>query len=1362
LRAVESPLQQAYVESALSALRGLEGVETVTCLLGVGRVVVVFNRERVSLDEIIETLDDAEVALAVDDRPFGTRRTDHPADIEPVDSDLLMIATDVASLGVAGVGRLLHLPVAPVQLDVTALLTVVSYVPWLRAMVEERLQSPAAGVGLAMARAVSGGLGQQVSGPAIDVLHRGTHMVAMANRRSAWRRLEGDLVDRYSATELGSLVRDPRPGDLPRGPIERVSVPTTLAAFSGAGLGMLLRPNLDQAISLLVAGAPKAARWGREAYASQLSSLLSGRDLLVIDPGCLEKLDRIDALVIEGGLLAETKGKRLQLDPLGNELLNQAETAGVEVWVATEDRDSFGRLAIAGTVGSGFEAAESVRRMQRLGKGVAVVTAGEHAALSAADVGLGLRCIDRPLPWSADIIGRDSIADGYLLLVAIETAKRNASHAAGLAVAGTGVAGLMALGALYPGGIRRVMGAVNISALIAHLNGMRLATTVGGVPIPVPPPITDFHARTFSQVMSDLGSSPQGLTDEEVGARLTQPLPAPGSAAEFFKATAAELANPLTPILGAGAGLAAAAGTLGDAAAVAGVMGISALLGGFQRYRAERVTRELLERTRSAVTVIRDGSPVSVDNDSLVEGDIVHLQAGEVVPADCRLVSANVLEVDESNLTGESMPVPKSVDPVDLEAPVSERSSMLYAGTMIAAGSAEGIVVAEGTKTEALHGLSSSWGAPPDTGVEQRLEKLTARISPISVSSGLAIVGSGLARGIETSQVLGSGVGIAVAAVPESLPLLATAAQQSAARRLSSRGVVVRNPRAIEALGRVDVVCADKTGTLTIGKIRVDCITDQSGGVQPLDSLSAAHRRVLAVTRAATPDPEKGRRLAHPTDRAIIYAVEEADLDWHNELGHWSNGFDLPFEPSRGYHASVGVSSHGSLICVKGAPEVVIPRCSTILGPDDERRSLTVRERRRFERTLESLAHRGLRVLVVAEKASNGSVSLDGGDIRELTLLGAIGLNDPVRPRAAQAIDDLRVSQIRVLMITGDHPATAIGVATELGLEVGSGVLTGTEIDELEDSELAERLEETDVCARVTPTHKVRIVRALRQSGRVVAMTGDGANDAPAIRLADVGIALGTRATDAARSASDLVIVDDSIETIVSAVVEGRALWKSVRDAVSILVGGNLGEVAFTLLGSLPSGVAPLNARQLLLVNLMTDALPAMAVAVSRPPDRSPRDLLHEGPDQALGRELDEAIVLRAVTTGLGAAGGWLSARVTGRRKRAGTTALVSLVGTELGQTIASSWRSPLVVGSSVLSFATLGGIVQTPGLSQMFGCTPLGPLAWMQAMTSAGLATAGSLVAPGVLDRFVPAGENCHRRLMLTHRESKSLEAGG
>jgi magnesium-transporting ATPase (P-type) len=248
-----------------------------------------------------------------------------------------------------------------------------------------------------------------------------------------------------------------------------------------------------------------------------------------------------------------------------------------------------------------------------------------------------------------------------------------------------------------------------------------------------------------------------------------------------------------------------------------------------------------------------------------------------------------------------------------------------------------------------------------------------------------------------------------------------------------------------------------------------------------------------------------------------------------------------------------------------------------------------------------------------------------------------------------------------------------------------------------------------------------------------------------AIQLADVGIALGTRATDAARSASDLVIVDDSIETIVTAVVEGRALWTSVRDAISILVGGNLGEVGFTLLGALPTGVAPLNTRQLLLVNMMTDALPAMAIAVSPPPHKSPRDLMVEGPDKSLGKELDEAIVMRATATALGAGLGWTSARLTGRRKRASTVALVSLVGAELGQTLVSAWRSPLVVVSSTLSFGALAGVVQTPGLSQMVGCTPLGPLGWAQAMSSATTATFGAALAPGILKRLRAAHDAEH-----------------
>lgn len=1354
LRTVEPKGQRAYLDGVDRSLCELAGVTSVSTLPGLGRVVVYFNEETTGVHELIEALDEIESNLGVTDRGFRHARGHHPSDKEPIESGRLLVAADAASMGIAATSRALRVPTAPFPLDVAGLLTVVSYVPWLRDTLDRRLESPAAGFALAMARAITGGLGQQVSGPAMDIVHRASQITAASTRRSTWERLEPELTLGYRATSSGLLVPTPRPGELPQSPIERVALPTSLAAFAGAGIGLLLRPNVDQTLSFLVAGSPKAARWGRQAHAAHIGMLLASRDVLVMDVGSLDLLDRINTMVVTGELISLEVSGGVELEPFAADLLGQARAAGVDVWVATDRPERFARLPISGTIEDGEDAVSAVRSMQASGRGVAVVAAGEHPALAVGDVTLGLRRADRPLPWNASMIGGESLLDGYVLALAIESAKRNARQAAALATAGTGVAGLMTLGGLRPGGLSRVMGVVNLSALIAHLNGMRIAAATARQALPQRPQPTLYHAMPPSVVMAEMGSGPAGLTADEASRRLIPPDPPRHPMSEFLGATGKEMVNPLTPILAAGAGLAAAAGTMSDAAAVAGVMGLNAVLGGAQRFRADRATRALLARATKPVTVVRDNQSVEIDSSGVVPGDIVHLQAGDVVPADCRIISANALEVDESSLTGESMPVAKATQAVEASAPVPERASMLYAGTMIAAGSTEAVAVAVGADTEAFHGISLAIGGPPETGVEQRLEDLTARVSPISVSAGLAVVGSGLARGLETSEILGSGVGLAVAAVPEGLPLLATAAQQAAARRLSARGVIVRNARAIEALGRVDVICADKTGTLTVGKIRVDVVADAHGQRDQPGEVAQSRRRVLAVTRAATPEPEKGRRLAHPTDRAVIYAIDDAQLDWASFLGDWTASMEIPFEPSLGYHAALGRTSEGELICVKGAPEVLLPRCSRILGDDGAERELTEAKRREIHDSLEDMAHRGLRILAIAEKRTEGSRALGDDSISELTYIGCVGLNDPLRPTSRDAVADLRSSHIRVLMITGDHPATARGIAGELDLSIGSGILTGAEIEAIDDDQLARRLSETDVCARVTPAHKVRIVRALRQTGLVVAMTGDGANDAPAIRLADVGIALGTRATDAARSASDLVVVDDAIETIVAAVVEGRALWSSVRDAISILVGGNMGEVAFTLAGSLPSGKAPLNTKQLLLVNLMTDALPAMAIAVSRPPDKSPRELMAEGPDKTLGKELDEAIVIRAAATAMGAAGGWIGARFTGRRKRAGTVALVSLIGTELGQTLVSSWKSPLVVASSALSMAALAGVVQTPGLSQLFGCTPLGPVGWAQAMSSATTATMGAAVAPRLLRRR-NGGENDPSRQL----ESRSAD---
>jgi cation-transporting ATPase I len=344
-----------------------------------------------------------------------------------------------------------------------------------------------------------------------------------------------------------------------------------------------------------------------------------------------------------------------------------------------------------------------------------------------------------------------------------------------------------------------------------------------------------------------------------------------------------------------------------------------------------------------------------------------------------------------------------------------------------------------------------------------------------------------------------------------------------------------------------------------------------------------------------------------------------------------------------------------------------------------------------------------------------------------------------VRSEAKESVAGLRRAGIDIVMITGDHPTTAEAIAVELDVLNGGAVLTGPEIDQLPDDTLRDRVTGVTVFARVTPAHKVRIVSALQQAGRTVAMTGDGTNDAAAIRLADVGVALGEHGTDAARQAADLVVTDDRIETIIDAIVEGRSMWISVRDAVSVLVGGNLGEIGFALgTGLVSRSGSALNARQLLLVNLLTDLLPSLALSVRPPEDHDPEALLTEGPDRSLAGALTRDVAVRALATGLSAGGAWAVARGTGTSAHASTVGLVALVGTQLGQTAVAGWRSPLVLAGSAASAGVLATVVQTPGLSHFFGCRPLGPIGWSTALAAAGAGTATAAALPHLLPESV------------------------
>jgi cation-transporting ATPase I len=475
----------------------------------------------------------------------------------------------------------------------------------------------------------------------------------------------------------------------------------------------------------------------------------------------------------------------------------------------------------------------------------------------------------------------------------------------------------------------------------------------------------------------------------------------------------------------------------------------------------------------------------------------------------------------------------------------------------------------------------------------------------------------------------------------------------------------------------------------------------------------------LAAAGVGTGDEE-----AHETDRAVVQAATE-----HGVAAEGEAEATLPFATDRGFSAAL---RNGRLL-VKGAPEVVLGRCV-----DAGDAAGLVR----------ALACDGLRVLAVADRDLDGRPD----DLEEaasgLTLRGLVALADTVRPTSAAAIEQLCAAGVRVLVATGDHPETAGAIAAEAGVPGADRVVTGTELARASDAERARLVAEGAVFARLTPEQKVLLVGALRRSGATLAMTGDGINDAAAIRLADVGVGVAGAESPAARNSADLVITDLDLTRLVDAVGEGRAMWARVRDAVAILVGGNTGEVTFTVLGTALGGRAPVGTRQLLLVNLLTDMFPALAVAVAAPrtaPDgdgHGPlgghplRAVLEAGPHRGFAREVRRLVVVRGAATAAGATGAWAVGRFTGTRGRASTMGLAALISTQLAQTAWAGRRSPLVLGTVAGSLAALVAVVQVPGVSRFFGCTPLDPLSWAVVLFWAVAGAAGAEIVPGLVER--------------------------
>ncbi|MDH6434219.1 cation-transporting ATPase I [Streptomyces sp. SAI-144] len=1299
---------------------------------GLGRLVVT-AAEGVATDRVVERISVLAERYGLVAAGQDVEELAHPGDPGSIRTAAVALAADAVGVAAAFAGSALRLPASP--RPVTAVVTLLRENPRFRGWLGGRLGSARMDVALAVVNAAVHGAGHSPTSLLLDGTLRTCQLAEAVVRTATFEAVHDDLCvpDRDSVPADLTLRPPPRPS-----PAQEYAGHASAGSIAGAVAALLVKHEVTEAAEAVLAGSPKAARYGPAAFHAVLSAALSRSGVLVRDPDRLRQLETVGTVLLHPSAL-RTPGAGA--DPWAEPVLDAARRAGLRVVVVDDP-------ALADFTGLADQVVDAERPLKDIvdqlrhddgddgdegGGGVLTIARPQDADVVAGllrgDVAVSLTDGGCAVAWGADILAPHGLPDVWRLLTAVPQARAVGRRSQTLARSGAALSGLLVAVGESGNGRRRTAlpglrhAPVDAAAAAALLTGTRAALRVAGASPPHPRPRVAWHALDPDDVRDRLEQEapPEPTLVEQTTERVRTaadavvrlPVLAPARwSAQLARAVRGELDDPLTPVLAVGSAASAILGSAMDALLVVGALDLNALVGGLQRLRAERALSGLLAQQKQKARVTEeDAEPHVVDAAKLSPGDVIELTLDDVVPADARLLWEDGLEVDESALTGESLPVDKCTDPSP-RAPVAERHCMVFEGTTVVAGQARAVVVDTGDRTEAARAVALAARTPAAAGVQARLQELTRKALPLTMAGGAAVTGLALVRGTPLRQAVSGGVAVAVAAVPEGLPLVATVAQLAAARRLSAHGVLVRAPRTLEALGRMDTICFDKTGTLTENRLRLVRVTDADGTVHTLDEPDADGPLRVAARACPQLDGDSDQRPAHATDEAVLDAAPP-DEEWTQLEGQ-------PFEAGRGYAAAVGHPGDGSPVLVlKGAPETVLPACADLPAEASER--------------AQSLARDGLRVLAVARRPLDGDEkAVLEEPLRSLEFVGLLALADVPRETSPDLVRGLREAGVRPVVLTGDHPQTARAIATDLGWPEDATVVTGDELAAADRSARSRMLRDADVVARVAPEQKLQVVEALRDAGRVVGMVGDGANDAAAIRAADIGVGISARGSAAARNAADLVLTGDDLTVLIEAVREGRALWHSVADAIAILIGGNAGEVGFGILGTLLSGSAPLSTRQMLLVNLFTDLFPAMAVAVT-PTEKPTED--EPSIDTVLGSALTRQIRDRAITTCLGATVAWLIGRFTpGTARRSTTMALCAVVGTQLAQTLADRRESPLVRFTSLGSAVALFAVVEIPGVSQLFGCTPLGPLAW------AGVAAAITLALAG--QRFVPAVE--------------------
>jgi calcium-translocating P-type ATPase len=872
-----------------------------------------------------------------------------------------------------------------------------------------------------------------------------------------------------------------------------------------------------------------------------------------------------------------------------------------------------------------------------------------------------------------------------------------------------------------------------------------------------------WHALSADAVAERLGVSPSGLSDEESYRRLKaygpNALPEPkGHGVAVI--VLGQLRSPLIYLLLVAGGVSLAMGEVGDAFFVALVLAVNTTIGAWQEMRAESSMAALRDTARGTVRVRRGGRVLRLDGRQLVPGDLVLLEAGDRVPADIRLIESSEFQVDESSLTGESMPADKNAeDGLVADAVLADRMNCAHAGTIVRQGRAMGLVVATGIST-ALGQLAAGLDMPqPDAPITVRLARFTRLLGLATIAIVAVVVGVRLAGGADLRETLFLGIALAISVIPEGLPVAVTVALSIAARRMAKRNVVVRHLPAVEGLGACTVIATDKTGTLTVNRLTARRLWLPARGMIEIggEGLSTegafaaigteyegqGHAirqlgRSASLANDAEFEPEVRSANGDAVDVALLVLATKATVPVGDLRQATPRILDIPFSSERGLSASLNLHENEHRLHVKGAPEIVLPLCrnidlAAVLAEADE------------------MAGAGFRVVAVASKpatAPNGDALYL--QLHELDLLGLVGFIDPLRPEAKEAVAACQRAGVAVKMITGDHAATALAIARELGIAQHlEEVVTGKDIAAAGDDPAAlTRLAAANVFARVEPSQKVAIVTALRAAGHFVAMTGDGVNDAPALRQADVGIAMGREGTDAAREAAGLVLTDDNFASIVAGIEEGRAAYANIRKVIYLLISTGLAEAVLFLLTMLAGLPLPLTAVQLLWLNLVTNGGQDVALAFER---REP-DLLDRPPRRPSELLLDGVMIRQVLISGgligvvcFAAFAHALSIGMAEAEARNIVLFLMVLFENVQVFNARSETRSALAIALSrnwplvaavVLAQALQFAAPFIPGLSQLLEVEPVSPTAWIGLV---GLALTLLLVME--LDKLVARG---------------------